>query len=93
MTLDLTQHAAKRCQQRAIPPLVVDLVMRFGRRERAIGGAEKVFLDQRARRQVERYVGARFVKTLERHLDVYLVVGEGDRVITAAHRLERIKHH
>lgn len=89
----LTQHAAKRCQQRAIPPLVVDLVMRFGRREYAGGGVEKVFLDQPARKQLQRYVGPRFIKNLMQHLDIYLVVGAGDTVITAAHRLERIKHH
>ena len=93
MNLDLTKHAAKRCQQRAIPPFVVDLVMRFGRWEKAGGGVERVFIDKGARKEIERYVGPRFIKTLERHLDVYLVVGAGETVITAAHRLERIKHH
>lgn len=88
-----SQHAAKRCQQRAIPPIALDLVMRFGRREKAGGGTEKVYLDQKARRELQRYVGDRFARTLDPHLDIYLVVGADERVVTAAHRIERIKRH
>ncbi len=93
MTGDLSRHAAKRCQQRAIPPIAVELVMRFGHRERAAGGVDKIYLNHVARRQVEGFVGRRILRAIEEHLDIYLVVSDDGTVITAAHRLERIKRH
>lgn len=90
--MKLSQHATRRCQQRAIPPLAVELVMRFGQREKAPGGVEKVFLTKTARRKLLSYAGP-LGGALEQHLDIYLVLGDDDRVVTAAHRLERIQRH
>lgn len=88
-----SRHARIRCQQRGIPPLVVDLLLQFGTRERASTGTSKVFLDKGGRRRVKAYAGA-LASQLEDHLDVYLVVNDaGDVLVTAAHRLERIRRH
>jgi len=87
-----TQHAARRCQQRGLPPIVIDLLMQFGSSEPAGDGAVKVFIDKAARKRLKAYAGA-LVNKLEEHLDVYAVVGSNGQLITAAHRTERIRRH
>lgn len=88
----LTQHALSRCQQRGIPPILLDLLLAFGATAKAPGGAEKVFFDKASRKKIKAYAGP-LAGLLERHLDIYAVVVDGDKVITIGHRLERIKTH
>ncbi len=86
--MDLTRHAEVRMQQRGIPPLVVDLLLRFGRTEHR-GGAEIRFFDKKGRKQVESYTGC--LMRGEQWLNTYLVIGEEGQAITVAHRYQRIK--
>lgn len=86
----LTRHAGSRCQQRAIPPIAIDLVIQFGRHEPVGGGVSKVFLDRAGKRRLEAYVG-QHGRQLASQLDIYVVLSADNRVITAAHRIERIK--
>lgn len=79
-------------QQRAIPGLVVELIMKFGTSEPAGDGTRKLFLDKRARKQVRSFAGP-LAGAIEPHLGAYVVVGEGGNVITTALRLERIRRH
>lgn len=90
--LHMTSHAAKRCQQRGIPLFVLDLLLKFGVSEPAGDGTRKLFFDKAARRQVKTYLG-RFASAIVPHLDIYALVSNEDRVITAAHRLARIERH
>ena len=48
----MTGHAAVRSQQRAIPPMLIDLLMQFGARESAGDGASKMYFDKAARRKI-----------------------------------------
>lgn len=80
-----TQHATTRSQQRAIPPLVIDLLLDFGTREPAGDGTSKLFFDKPARRKVKAYVG-HIARLLEEHVDVYAVIGADTCVITVGHR-------
>ena len=59
-------------------------------RERAGDGCSKVFLDKRDRRRLEAYAGP-LNRQLEPFMDIYLVVSPHDQVITAAHRIDKIK--
>lgn len=52
-----TEHAAVQIQQRGIPPLVVDLLLQFGRREHDHRGAEIVYFDRNSRSRIEKYTG------------------------------------
>lgn len=88
----MTRHATARCQQRCIPPLFVDLLLRFGVTERAPGGAEKVYLDKAARKQIRSYAGP-LAGQLEQHLNIYAVIADGRSVVTIGHRLGRIRRH
>ena len=78
----LTRHAMVRQQQRRIPPLVIDWLLSYGRREPSFG-AEKIRFDRRARRELARDVGDCIVSMLSKYLNVALVVEPTtDRVIT-----------
>lgn len=90
--MELKHHAKVRAQQRGIPPIIVDLLIRFGHREKAGDGLSKVFMDRRGQRKVSAYAGP-LSSVLSEHFDAYLVVLPDDTVITIGHRLERIKRH
>ncbi|MFT5725940.1 MAG: hypothetical protein ACI8PB_000056 [Desulforhopalus sp.] len=63
--MKMTKHAAERSQQRALPPEVLELVLRHGRVSYASGGTEKLFFGKKecARMISELKKG---IKTLER---------------------------
>lgn len=83
-----TDHASVRCQQRGISPFVIDLLLRFGRRQHDHRGAEVVFFDRRAKKEVERYTGGAIGK-LSEHMDSYAVISEGF-VVTAGVRCRKV---
>lgn len=87
--MELTKHAAIRCQQRAIPPLICDWLMRYGS-EVQTHGAVKRFFDREAKRRLAADVGAQVVDRLGDLLNLYLVEADS-RVITAGIRTRRIK--
>ncbi|AWU98077.1 hypothetical protein DM194_27710 (plasmid) [Azospirillum ramasamyi] len=80
-----------RAQQRAIPPFIVDLLLRFGA-EAHHHGAEVLYFDKEARRRLRHHLGDRILQAIgDQMLDTYAAVGEGDRVVTVAHRNRRLK--
>ena len=87
--MHLSEHASKRSQQRAIPPLVIDLLMKFGASQSAGNGTSKRFFDKTSRRHLKAYAGP-LARLLNEHLDLYAVVAADSTVITVAHRVERI---
>lgn len=91
MSPEITQHARVRSQQRAISPLLLELLVRFGSSEKIVGGTCKVFFDKAARRRLHSYAGP-LAQMLDQHLDLYAVLAN-DKVVTVGHRLERIKRH
>jgi len=70
--------------------MLIDLLLTFGVSEKVPGGAEKVFFDKSSRKRVRAYAGP-LASLLDKHLDIYAVVVDGNKVITIGHRLERIK--
>lgn len=85
-----SHHASHRIQQRAIPELAIDLLMRFGANERAGKGVSKFYFDKAARRKLEAYAGPA-AAALNQHLNLVVVIGDDGTIITAAHRTERIR--
>jgi hypothetical protein len=85
--VSFTCHAEARIQQRAIPPIVVELLERFGSETRS-GGADLLFLDKAARKLLRRHLGRSF-RSFE-YLDAYAVVSDQGRVVTVGHRSKRI---
>jgi len=87
----LSNHAKQRMQQRAIPPLMIDLLYLYGRKQHQ-KGSTVLFLDKRARKRARRVlqdVKQRFDKLS----DTYLVEADRDgTVVTVGHRTQRIKN-
>ena len=90
--MKMTQHANIRSQQRAIPPILIDLLLQFGACEPVGNGATKMFFDKAARKRVKAYAGS-LSGLINEHLDVYAVVGSECQIITTAHLTERIIRH
>jgi hypothetical protein len=86
--MNMTLHATKRCQQRGVPQLVIDLLLEFGSRQHDGLGAEICYFDKKAKKRLHTYAGELAGK-LGSKLDAYLVVS-GDRVITTGSRFKRI---
>jgi hypothetical protein len=90
--MQVSKHAQTRSQQRAISPMLIDLLLQFGSCERAGAGVSKMFFDKLSRRKVKAYAGP-LASLLNDHLDVYAVVTDDLKVITAGHRTQRIAGH
>lgn len=88
--MEISNHANQRVQQRGIPPVIVDWLLKFGAVEHT-HGARKLFFDRAARKRLSKTIGAQVVDRLGDLLNVYIVVSEEARVVTAGHRFERIK--
>jgi hypothetical protein len=87
----LTTHAEIRCQQRGIPPLIVEWLLDFGTPVYN-HGAEIYRFDKKSKKAIKRYAGKRILSMLEQYMDAYLVFADG-RIITAGHRYKRIHTH
>lgn len=86
----LSHHASARCRQRGIRSEVVGVLLEFGHR-RHRHGAEVCFMDRAARARVCTALGRRAYARIADRLGTYLVIGEDGGVVTAAHRLRRLK--
>ena len=89
--MNMSRHSRVRSQQRAISPLVIDLLLQFGKTE-FDEGVSILFFDKQSRRRVAAYAG-QLAKVLDQHLDTYAVVGSDMKIVTVGHRLERIWRH
>lgn len=85
-----TQHAEIRAQQRGIPPLMDELLDRYGHEQHDGHGAVILFLDKQSIRSMERDLGRRPVAHLAEWLDVYKVRTSDGQTITIGHRTRRI---
>lgn len=84
----ITEHAQIRMEQRAIPKLLIDLLMIKGASSHAGGDTKKYFFDYKTQKRLFKELQA-----MTRHWDslcnCYLIAGEDDAVITAAHDTTR----
>lgn len=85
-----TAHAQARLQQRAIAGDAVEALLAYGERRRH-RGADIYYLSRDARSRVASALGRERYNRLSRSLDSYLVVSDDGNLITAAHRLRRLK--
>ena len=90
----LTLHAARRAQQRAIPAAVLDLLLEYGDRFGAGGGAEIVRIGQHGRDELARDLPAATWREHGRKLQTaYAVVAADGAVVTVGHRSRRVERH
>jgi hypothetical protein len=85
-----TAHAQARTQQRSIPHEAVETILAYGEHRRR-GGADVFYLDRASRSRALGALGRERYNRLSRSLNSYLVLGDDGELITAAHRLRRLK--
>ena len=74
-----TRHAQIRASQRGIPRLLVDWLLDFGSR-RAVEGGEIFYFDKASRERLRRYAGRQALSKLDRPLNVYAFIVDGQIV-------------
>lgn len=81
-----TKHALKRCQQRAIPQELCDLVLDFGDYRYDKHGARIWFMTKKTMERIEKQVGVQGAKELEKKKNIFLVEAiDTNAVITVGH--------
>lgn len=88
--IGLTNHARQRIQQRGISTEAVNAILAYGTRRRH-RGTDIYFLDKKSRRRLAGAFGRERYSKLERALDSYVLVSDDGAIVTAAHRLHRLK--
>ena len=93
MQSPLTEHARIRMQQRGIPSAALEILLDFGREAHDHRrGCRVVFFDKRCRRKLAGMLGRKAVRSVERYLDAYAIVGPDDAVVTVGHRCRKFEH-
>ena len=85
-----TEHALKRSQQRSIAPVVVDILLEFGKCGRHKGAAV-YYMTPGTRKQAKYYLGQAEYKKIENRLNTFAVVSDDGPGITLCHRTKRLK--
>jgi len=87
-----TKHALKRCQQRAIPQHLCDLVLEFGEYRYDKHGARIWFVTKRSLDRAGRELGVQGLKLLERKRNVFIVEAlDTSSVVTVGHAFRASK--
>lgn len=89
--MNITKHAQARSQQRAIPPLIIKWLCKYGCRMHGMNGTTVCFFDRESRRCLASEVGHVVVRRLSDMMDTYLVLS-GDSIVTIGHRYKPLKH-
>jgi hypothetical protein len=88
--MNITKHAQLRLQQRAIPPLIIEWLCKYGCRLNGINGTTVCYFDRESRRSLASEVGHVVVRRLSDMMDAYLVIS-GDSIVTIGHRYKPFK--
>ena len=90
MTLNLTNHAQARLQQRGISSHILDCLLQYGRKVHDHRGGEIIYFDHQTRERLRSQAGSKQYKTIESKLDAYAVISCDGAVVTVGHRTKRI---
>jgi len=89
--MNWSEHAAKRAQQRGIPPLIDEWLDAYGEEVYDGHGATVLYFSKKSIRMMERAYGSSPVRKLSEWHDAYKVVSSNDgKVITLGHRRRRL---
>lgn len=81
-----SRHARARAQQRAIPPLIIDWLLKYGCRT-PTHGRSRVTFDRNARRELEAECGKQAVGLLSKYMSVALVISDEDETVITTYWL------
>ena len=88
-----SKHFEKRCQQRCIPPVIVDYLYQFGAEEHDGHGGIIKYFDHSSTKKMNKTRGSNFVGQISKFLRAYIVESiSNGQIITTGWRYEHIKH-
>jgi hypothetical protein len=76
-------------QQRGIPPVIVDWLLKYGATRFAPRGGRYRYFDRASRERIRKAIGDAALKQYHERLDCYAVVAEDETVVTVGHRYRR----
>jgi hypothetical protein len=88
--IELSHHARTRAQQRGIPAEVLGHLYLFGEMRNS-KGAQTMFLTRKSLADAAAVLSKQEVQRLHRFQNAFLIVGEEQRIVTAA-RVNRKRH-
>ena len=88
--MSMTKHAQTRLRQRAIQPLIIEWLCKYGRRLKGMNGTTVCFFDKESRRCLASEVGHVVVRRLSDMMDTYLVLS-GNSIVNVGHRYKPFK--
>ena len=89
-SIDLSNHAAIRSQQRGIPMAAIETLLEYGKSIPA-KGALSYAMDKRSRRKALAELGEAEYRVIEKWLDCYAIVSADGTLLTVAHRTRRFR--
>jgi hypothetical protein len=88
--MKLSNHATKRMQQRDIPPIIVDLLQRYGE-TRYQRGSTVLYFNRKGHEKAAEELREALAR-IDKHREAYLVEDSDSRdIITVGYRSKRIK--
>ena len=88
--MNMTKHSQTRLQQRAIPPVIIEWLYKYGCRLEGRNGTTVCYFDRESRHCLASEVGHIVVRRLSDMMDTYLVMS-GDSIVTIGHRYKPFK--
>ena len=88
--MNMSKHAQIRQQQRAIPPLIIEWLCKYGCQKQGMNGTIICFFDRESRRSLTAEVGELVVRRLSDLMDAFLVIA-GDCIVTIGHRYKPLR--
>ncbi|MCH8323252.1 MAG: hypothetical protein IIB64_09300 [Proteobacteria bacterium] len=89
-TLNYSNHALKRQQQRNIPPIIVKWLFDFGTSIRH-QGAEVLYFDHQSIRNLKKYTGKAFYNKIREFTNSYAVVSDDGTIITLGRKFKHFR--
>lgn len=87
----ISHHSLFRMKQRSIPMAIFNLLEECGSTLRS-HGADRLFFDRPAKLRLSKKLGGeQAIKSIERYLNIYAVIGDDGNIITVGRRTRRFK--
>jgi hypothetical protein len=88
-----TNHAALRVEQRGIPPMFIDLLIKYGEKKHSGHDGIIRYFSKKSKKKMQYELGNSVINQLSRFMNIYLVHSKDQKVlITAGRRNKRIKN-
>lgn len=86
----LSHHAQQRLQQRAIPALVIEILLDHGVVEHSKRGLEMLYLTKKGKHAAMMQMKAAGMRHSDHYLNAFLIESSDGNIVTVGHRTKKI---